>query len=94
MSRVKPGFYRHYKGKLYCVHDFVIATHTETKEKFVIFSDGKRKVWLQPLDMFIQKIKIKGKMITRFEREEPDDDEVEKCCIGHGGRNRAIGQRK
>ena len=70
--RVEPGFYRHYKGKLYCVHDFVIASHTESREKFVVFSDSRRRVWLQPLEMFTQKIKIKGRMVPRFKRECDD----------------------
>lgn len=73
MSRIEPGFYRHHKGKLYCVHSCVTATHTETKETFVVFSDSNRKVWLQPLSMFNQKIKIKNRVVPRFEREE------EKC---------------
>lgn len=68
-NKIKPGFYRHHKGKLVCVHDCVMATHTETKEKFVIFSDSNRRVWVQPMSMFEQKIKVKNKTVRRFSKE-------------------------
>jgi len=70
MDKVEPGFYRHHRGKVVCVHDFVMAAHTETKEKYVVFSDQNRKVWIQPFDMFTQKIKVKNRVVSRFTKED------------------------
>lgn len=56
MTSIKPGIYKHYKGNLYEV--IGIATHSETKERFVIYraaADGK-ELWARPEKMFFENI--------------------------------------
>lgn len=45
---IKPGRYRHFKGKEYEV--LYIATHSETREKMVVYRAlyGERGVWVRP----------------------------------------------
>lgn len=45
---IKPGRYRHFKGKEYEV--LYIATHSETREKMVVYRAlyGERGVWVAP----------------------------------------------
>ncbi|MFA5777725.1 MAG: DUF1653 domain-containing protein [Parcubacteria group bacterium] len=64
---LRIGKYQHYKGKLYEV--IVIATHSETLEKLVVYQAmyGKKKLWARPFDMFNERVLIKGKKIKRFE---------------------------
>ncbi|MFH0969578.1 MAG: DUF1653 domain-containing protein [Patescibacteria group bacterium] len=63
---MKLGIYQHYKGKFYKV--IGVATHSETLEKLVIYQAmyGKKKLWVRPLGMFMEKIKINGKLEKRF----------------------------
>ncbi len=46
------GIYKHFKGDYYLVVD--IATHSETKEKYVVYRQlyGERELWIRPLEMF------------------------------------------
>lgn len=46
------GIYRHFKGDYYMVED--IATHSETREKYVIYRAlyGERNLYIRPYDMF------------------------------------------
>ncbi len=64
---IKPGKYRHYKGKEYKV--IGIAKHSETQEKLVVYQAlyGERQIWVRPLKMFTEKIEVDGKKISRFE---------------------------
>ncbi len=69
---LKPGIYRHYKGKEYEV--IGIAKHSETLEDMVVYkalyeSDkfDKDQLWIRPLSMFVEKVIIDGKEIPRFE---------------------------
>lgn len=63
------GIYRHYKGKLYKVHD--LARHSETMEWLVVYEclyeNPAAKIWVRPLGMFTEKIELEGKMVDRFE---------------------------
>ena len=61
------GKYRHYKGNDYEVID--IALHSETEEPLVAYRPlyGEKKLWVRPLDMFVEMIDIDGKSIARFE---------------------------
>jgi len=62
------GSYRHYKGNEYAV----IATglHTETEERLIIYRDINQpnKVWARPLEMFVDKVTVEGREISRFEK--------------------------
>lgn len=68
---LKPGKYRHYKGKEYEV--IGEALHSETLEKMVVYKplyatpdipDGT--LWVRPLAMFIETVEIEGKSVPRF----------------------------
>ena len=57
MREVKiKGVYKHFKGDYYFVED--IATHSETKEKYVVYRQlyGKNELWIRPMEMFLQEI--------------------------------------
>lgn len=64
---IKPGRYRHYKGKDYQV--IGVAKHSETEEDLVVYRAlyGAGGLWVRPLEMFGEKIKTRGKLIPRFE---------------------------
>ena len=64
---IKPGIYRHYKGKL--VEVMQIASHSETLEKMVVYrhTEGDREVWVRPLKMFLETVEISGKRVPRFQ---------------------------
>lgn len=49
---LKPGLYRHYKGKHYEV--IGVAKHSETNENMVVYRPlyGERGLWVRPLKMF------------------------------------------
>ena len=67
MEDVKLGKYRHYKGKEYEV--IGIAKHSETLEEFVVYRHlvGDKDMWIRPKKMFLEKVKIDGKEVSRFE---------------------------
>jgi len=72
MNQIKLGKYRHYKGKVYEV--IGVAYHSETLEKLVVYkalydSDefGKNALWVRPVRMFLEKVKVDGKEVSRFE---------------------------
>lgn len=50
------GVYRHFKGDYYLVED--IATHSETREKLVIYRAlyGDTDLYARPYEMFIEKV--------------------------------------
>ncbi len=64
---VKPGKYRHYKGKDYEV--IGVAKHSETLEEFVVYKAlyGKMEIWIRPLKMFEEKVIVDGVEKPRFE---------------------------
>lgn len=62
----KPGVYRHYKGNEYVL--LYIAKHSETSEAMVVYRQlyGDAQVWVRPLSMFIETVKIDGNELPRF----------------------------
>ena len=66
MTQLRPGRYRHYKGKDYEVMD--VAIHTETEEPLVIYRAlyGNFGLWARPLSMFIEEIEVDGETVPRF----------------------------
>jgi hypothetical protein len=66
-SDIKPGKYRHYKGKEYEV--IGIAKHSENLEEFVVYRAlyGDGELWLRPREMFSEQITFEGLKILRFE---------------------------
>ena len=71
MAKIKPGKYRHYKGKFYKV--IGVACHSETKEKLVVYQalyddpeHGNNALWVRPLKMFLSEVTISGKKVARF----------------------------
>ncbi|MDH3582670.1 MAG: DUF1653 domain-containing protein [Phycisphaerae bacterium] len=67
MAELKPGRYRHYKGKDYEV--IGIGRHSETLEQLVIYIPlyGQGGFWVRPLDMFVEQVEIEGKTMPRFD---------------------------
>lgn len=63
---IKPGRYRHFKGKEYEV--LYIATHSETLEEMVVYRAlyGERGVWVRPASMWNEVIERDGKTYRRF----------------------------
>lgn len=67
---VKPGIYRHYKGKEYKV--IGVGRHSETLEEVVIYMAlyeskfGSNALWVRPKAMFEETVEIGGETIPRF----------------------------
>lgn len=64
---MKPGRYRHYKGKDYIV--IGVARHSETEEELVVYRQdyGDRGLWVRPKAMFLETVELGGKTIPRFD---------------------------
>ena len=67
--QLKIGKYRHSKtGNFYRV--IAIAKHSETLEALVVYEclydNPSSKVWVRPLQMFLEKVIIEGKAVPRF----------------------------
>lgn len=57
MNEIKlNSVYKHFKGDYYIVEG--IATHSETKEKYVIYRGlyGNNNLYIRPYDMFASKV--------------------------------------
>lgn len=57
MDRLKiNGVYRHFKGDYYLLTD--VATHSETKEKYVVYRGlyGNNELYIRPFDMFFSEV--------------------------------------
>lgn len=67
---VRPGRYRHYKGKEYIV--LGVARHSETEEEFVVYRQdyGEQGLWVRPLAMFEETVEVDGQQQPRFELME------------------------
>ncbi|NMC73940.1 MAG: DUF1653 domain-containing protein [Geobacteraceae bacterium] len=71
---VRPGRYRHYKGKYYDV--IGVARHSETGEELVVYRClyGDYSLWVRPLPMFRETVVVEGREILRF---SPCDENTE-----------------
>ena len=69
--KVKEGYYKHYKGKVYLV--IGIAKHSETLENMVVYKAmydgtfGFDTLWVRPESMFSEYLEFEGKWRFRFE---------------------------
>ena len=59
----------HYKGTIALV--IGVATHSETKEQFVVYEHveaetGKNGLWVRPLKMFLETVIVNGEKTPRF----------------------------
>ena len=60
MQSIRPGRYRHFKGKEYQV--LSIARHSETQEPMVVYQAlyGERGVWVRPAAMWGEQVEREG----------------------------------
>jgi hypothetical protein len=66
MESIKPGRYRHFKGKEYEV--LGVARHSETDEKLVVYRAlyGDFGLWVRPVSMWNETVERDGKTFRRF----------------------------
>lgn len=71
LEKIKPGKYQHFKGNFYEV--IGIARHSETLEELVVYKAkydhpkfGKDSLWVRPKGMFLEKVEVEGKKVSRF----------------------------
>ena len=66
MESIKPGRYRHFKGKEYEV--LGIACHSETEEELVVYRAlyGDFGLWVRPVSMWNETVERDGKTFCRF----------------------------
>lgn len=67
---IKPGRYRHYKGKDYEV--LGVARHSETEEEYVVYRQlyGEGGLWIRPMTMFSESVSVGNELVPRFRRLE------------------------
>lgn len=68
MEEIRPGRYRHFKGKEYEV--IGVAKHTETLESMVVYRAlyGEGGLWVRPLSMWNEQVERDGYKGPRFVR--------------------------
>lgn len=66
MQDIKPGRYRHFKGKEYRV--LFLARHSETLEEMVVYQAlyGERGIWVRPAAMWRERVERDGQSLPRF----------------------------
>ncbi len=66
MESIKPGRYRHFKGKEYEV--LGVARHSETEEELVVYRAlyGDFALWVRPVSMWNETVERDGKTFRRF----------------------------
>lgn len=67
---IKPGRYRHYKGKDYEV--LGVARHSESEEEYVVYRQlyGEGGLWIRPMGMFLELVSVDEAIVPRFRRLE------------------------
>lgn len=65
-EELRPGKYRHFKGKEYEL--ICTATHSETLEPMVVYRAlyGEFGVWVRPLSMWNEPVEHDGEKVPRF----------------------------
>ena len=65
-NMIKPGKYRHFKGKEYEV--IGVAKHSETLEEMVVYRQlyGEHGLWIRPASMWEETVERDGKTYKRF----------------------------
>lgn len=63
---IRPGRYRHYKGKEYEV--LFLARHSETEEEMVVYRAlyGDGGIWVRPAKMWNETVEKDGQRLRRF----------------------------
>jgi len=63
---IKPGRYRHFKGKEYRL--LGLARHSETLEEMVVYEAlyGEHGLWVRPLSMWNETVERDGERMPRF----------------------------
>ena len=66
MEDIKPGRYRHFKGREY--EALGIARHSETEEELVVYRAlyGDFGLWVRPVSMWNETVERDGKTFRRF----------------------------
>ena len=66
MESIKPGHYRHFKGKEYEV--LGVARHSETEDELVVYRAlyGDFGLWVRPARMWNETVERDGKTFRRF----------------------------
>lgn len=64
---LRPGRYRHFKGGEYRVTG--VARQSETGDELVVYQPlyGDPRLWVRPLDMFLESVAVEGEPRPRFE---------------------------
>lgn len=72
---LRPGRYRHYKGKEYTV--IGVARHSETQEELVVYRQeyGDHGLWVRPLAMFQEMVTVEGQEVPRFQLLQTDGEQ-------------------
>ena len=65
-EEIRPGRYRHFKGKEYEV--LGEARHSETEEEYVVYRQlyGEPSLWVRPASMWNEMVTRDGKTQRRF----------------------------
>ena len=66
METIKPGRYRHFKGREYEV--LGVARHSETEEELVVYRAlyGDFGLWVRPVSMWNETVERDSKTFRRF----------------------------
>ena len=72
---MRPGRFRHYKGKAYAV--IGVARHSETQGELVVYRQeyGEDGLWMRPLAMFEEMVTVEGHEVPRFQLLHPDGEQ-------------------
>lgn len=69
MPKVETGTYTHFKGMKVLV--LGVAKHSETQEDLVVYVELENEIsplWVRPVEMFLEEVKVNGKLVPRFKK--------------------------